>query len=213
MTNYARAEREALCDTFLRVGPDAPTLCSPWTTADLAAHLVVRESRPDLSAGLVVPFLAGRLDRGQRDLATKTAWPELVDMVRQGPPSWSPVRLGRLDEMMNTIEFFVHHEDVLRGGEEWVRRDLTPGHERVLWATVTRMGKLLARRAPTGVVVVSEGYGRAAIKGPGVRDTVVVRGRPGEVILFLYGRQRVAEVEMQGPPSDISALQSASMGF
>ena len=213
MTNYAQAEREALCDTFRLVGPDAATLCSPWTAADLAAHLVLRESRPDLNAGIIVPFLAGRLERAQHDLAAKTAWPELIDMVRQGPPSWSPVRLGRLDEMVNTIEFFVHHEDVLRGGLVWDRRELSAGHERVLWATVTRMGKVLARRSPTGVVVVSEGYGRAAIKGPGVRDTVVVRGRPGELVLFLYGRQRVAEVEMQGPPSDISALQNASMGF
>ena len=37
----ARLEREALCDTLLALGPDAPTLCDPWRTRDLAAHLVL----------------------------------------------------------------------------------------------------------------------------------------------------------------------------
>ena len=37
----------ALCDLFEEVGPDAPTLCGDWTTRDLAAHLVMRERRPD----------------------------------------------------------------------------------------------------------------------------------------------------------------------
>ena len=52
MTSLARRERISLCDTFTRTGPDAPTLCSPWTTADLAAHLVIRDRRPDLYGAL-----------------------------------------------------------------------------------------------------------------------------------------------------------------
>ncbi len=39
-------ERAELCDLFDELGPDAPTLCGDWTTADLAAHLVVRERNP-----------------------------------------------------------------------------------------------------------------------------------------------------------------------
>ena len=35
---YAR-----LCDLLDEHGPKAPTLLDPWTTLDLAAHLVVRE--------------------------------------------------------------------------------------------------------------------------------------------------------------------------
>src|SRR5690606_24047731 len=42
MTEHARAERHALADLLMAVGPDAPTLCAGWTTAHLAAHLVVR---------------------------------------------------------------------------------------------------------------------------------------------------------------------------
>ncbi len=54
--SVARAERAALADLMLEVGPDSPTLCGDWTTRDLAAHLVLRERRPE-AAGLVVPAL------------------------------------------------------------------------------------------------------------------------------------------------------------
>jgi hypothetical protein len=39
-------EREQLCDLFLELGPEAPTLCEGWATLDLAAHLVMREHDP-----------------------------------------------------------------------------------------------------------------------------------------------------------------------
>ena len=40
---HARGERTALCDLLDRLGPEAPTLCTGWTTYDLAAHLALRE--------------------------------------------------------------------------------------------------------------------------------------------------------------------------
>ena len=48
-------ERGALCDTIAETGPDAPTLCVGWLTADLAAHLMARENRPDAAAGIILP--------------------------------------------------------------------------------------------------------------------------------------------------------------
>ena len=53
----------AMCDTLEKFGPDAPTLCEGWTTLDLAAHLVAREARADAAIGLVVPALAGHLQK------------------------------------------------------------------------------------------------------------------------------------------------------
>ncbi len=213
MTNYARSERNALCDTLLRVGPGAPTLCSPWTTADLAAHLVIRESRPDLAVGILLPPLKGRLAAAMSTMAAGR-WPELVDQVRQGPPRWALTRLGLVDERTNTVEFFVHHEDVLRAEPAFTEpRVLGRGHELALWQAVTVMGRLLARKAPTGVVVVAEGFGRAAVKGPGRRGTVVLRGRPGELLLFLFGRQEVADVAREGAAADLAALRTASLGI
>ena len=58
-----------MSDTLLAVGPDAPTLSHPWRTSELTAHLVLRETRPDLSIGQVVPPLRGRLDRALQERA------------------------------------------------------------------------------------------------------------------------------------------------
>src|SRR5690349_9248627 len=42
MTDFSldAVERERLCDLMIELGPEAPTLLEPWTTHDLAAHLV-----------------------------------------------------------------------------------------------------------------------------------------------------------------------------
>jgi hypothetical protein len=48
-------EREQLCDLLDELGPQAPTLLDPWTTHDLAAHLVLREHDFPAAPGLVVP--------------------------------------------------------------------------------------------------------------------------------------------------------------
>src|ERR1700757_3956767 len=82
----AQQERTTLCDLLLEVGPEAPTLCQGWTTADLAAHLVVRERRPDSGPGLVWPPLAGYTDKVRRSVRDRTPWAKLVETVRGGPP-------------------------------------------------------------------------------------------------------------------------------
>src|SRR4051812_33898145 len=118
MTGFARAERQALCSTLDAVGPDAPTLDEGWATRDLAAHLVLRETRLDASLGIVVAPLAGWTGRVQRGIA-QTPWPELVARLRTGPPRWSPYSVGGVDERVNLVEFVVHHEDVRRAQPGW----------------------------------------------------------------------------------------------
>ncbi len=43
---HAQDERRAICAVLTELGPARPTLCQGWQTADLAAHLVLRERRP-----------------------------------------------------------------------------------------------------------------------------------------------------------------------
>ena len=71
--NFARAERAALCDLFDSVGPDQPLLCTGWTTRDLAAHLLVRDRRPDAAAGIVIKPLARYGDNIRRAAATSAS--------------------------------------------------------------------------------------------------------------------------------------------
>ncbi|GAB3892240.1 hypothetical protein GCM10027612_39450 [Microbispora bryophytorum subsp. camponoti] len=112
---HAQTERAALCDLLDRLGPGAPTLCEGWSTEDLAAHLVLRERRLDAAPGIALPFLAGYTASVQDRITRSHSYPELVGLVRHGPPRWTPYGLvPRLDEIVNTIELFIHHEDVRR---------------------------------------------------------------------------------------------------
>ena len=79
------------------VGPDAPTLCEGWTTRDLAAHLVVRERRPDALPGLVFGPLASHTARPQDQLTASTTYEDLVELFASGPPhraDFQPVFCG-----------------------------------------------------------------------------------------------------------------------
>jgi uncharacterized protein (TIGR03085 family) len=213
MTSPARRERSALCDTFETVGPDAPTLCSPWRTRDLAAHLVVREARPDVALGLVVPPLAERSRRIQAGYAAGP-WPELVERVRTGPPSWSPTRLEPVDTVVNLAEMFLHHEDVLRAAPSWEPRLLPDDLEEGLWSVLTRTGRLLLRRCAVGVVLVTPTQGRRLVRTPpSGAASVVLRGTPGELLLHAAGRQRVARVTVEGPQDARAAFLDADLSL
>lgn len=211
MTNWARRERQWLCELFDEVGPDAPTLCGEWTTRQLAAHLVLRERRPDAALGVVVGLgpLQRHTDAVQRRLADKP-WTELVGMVRSGPPAWSPTSIGPIDEAANTVEFFVHHEDVRRAAPGWVPRLLDPAEDEVLSRAAKRL-KMLIRRSPFGLEL-RRPDGTVLLRKAGER-TVTVEGNLGELILFAFGRQAHSDVRYQGVETDIAAVKAASFGI
>jgi uncharacterized protein (TIGR03085 family) len=205
----ARDERARLTELFTEVGPDAPTLCAGWTTRDLAAHLVVRERRLDAAAGIVVKPLAGYAKRVQRGYAAKP-WSDLVDLVRSGPPRFSPMAIGPVDELANSAEFFVHHEDVRRAEPGWTPREPDPRRDENLWKTLSRMARLSFRSSPIGVVLRRpSGEEIAAKRGP---DTVTITGEPGELLLFAFGRDE-AELAFEGDQAAIARVKGLSRGL
>ena len=205
-TTFARRERGALCDLALAVGPDAPTLCDPWTVRDLIVHLLVRERRPWAAPGILVPALSGLVDRASAALARRP-FPELVETLRT--PA-APVRIGAVERLVNTLEFFVHHEDVRRAAADWTPRPLAGGDEADLWRALSMIGRGLVR--PTGVPVVAGDGTRTVTLRRGARPAVV-RGPVGEVALFLYGREPVVGLTFDGPATAVAALRGASLGF
>lgn len=211
-TRPARSEREALCASLLQAGPDAPTLCGTWTTADLAAHLVVRERRPDLAAGILVPALSARTDRAMARLVGDHAFADLVDLVRTGPPGWHPARVSAVDELSNLVEMFIHHEDVRRAGTVEPPRRLDADLTDALEHRLRTMARLLLRRVH-GVAVQVVTPRRRTHFGPGGRPVVEIHGHPGEVLLFLTGRQPVAEVELVGDEPHVRTLYEARLGL
>ncbi|MGO4342773.1 TIGR03085 family metal-binding protein [Pedococcus sp. 2YAF34] len=213
MTHLARSERDAFCDSLLTAGPHAPTLCSPWDAAELAAHVVVRDRRPDLAPGIWVPPLAHRLEEGQAAYAAKP-FPELVDLVRSGPPVWSPVRLAPVDDVVNLVELFIHHEDVLRGDEQrGPRRVVADRESRALWRSLSRLARVFFRRSPVGVVLRTPDGRTLHARSTTELGTVVLEGRPEELLLTAYGRRRVAEIEVTGSEDAVDALWAAPLGL
>jgi uncharacterized protein (TIGR03085 family) len=91
---YARDERLAVCTLLAELGPNQPTLCEGWRTADLAAHLVLRERRPDAGLGVLGGPLAARTRRIQDHLAGRTPFPRLLELIRTGPPRLSVFDIG-----------------------------------------------------------------------------------------------------------------------
>jgi uncharacterized protein (TIGR03085 family) len=207
--NVARRERAALCDLFDQVGPDAPTLCGEWRTADLAAHLYLREHRPDAAAGIVLRPLAGYTDRVQRQVRDGRGYAALVDALRRGPPA--VLRFGPIDGQINTVEYFVHHEDVRRTAPEFSARPPDAGLDAALWSRLKMTARMMLRHVPTAVVLSAGGYGTfQARKG---EDPVTVTGPPGELVLFCFGRQAASRVELAGGPGAVDRLRQARLGL
>ncbi|SIN09285.1 TIGR03085 family metal-binding protein [Micromonospora cremea] len=209
MPRYARAEREALADLLLALGPNAPTINEGWATRDLAAHLVLRERRPDAASGIMLAPLRGYAERVRRHLAARP-YPDLVAQVRR-PPVWSPVSNPVTDELVNTLEFFIHHEDVRRAGSGWLPRELPPDLQAALWRRAAPLARLALRRFPADLYVQAPGYGQISVGRGGERLRVV--GAPAELALFLSGRQRVARVQLDGPAASTRLLRNASLGM
>ncbi|HEY2948795.1 MAG TPA: TIGR03085 family metal-binding protein [Micromonosporaceae bacterium] len=208
MSRYAQAERRALADLLLALGPDEPTLCVGWTTRDLAAHLVVRDRRPDAAAGIVVRPLRRWGDR-VRDRLARKPYPELVAKVRRAP-WWSPVSNSLLDPALNTLEYFVHHEDARRARPGWQPRELSRGHQEALWGQASRRAGLALRRLPANVIIQSPGYGEVHVGAGGPHLRLV--GAPGELLMFLTGRQRAARVQIDAPAALADRLRTARLG-
>ncbi|CAM5373091.1 TIGR03085 family metal-binding protein [Streptomyces aurantiogriseus] len=203
MSTFAKRERLLLAELLETAGPDAPTLCEGWQTRDLAAHVVVRERRPDAAGGLLIKQLASRLDKAMEEFAAKP-YEELIQLIRTGPPRFSPFQLKQIDEASNTIEFYVHGEDVRRAQPDWTARELDPVFQDALWSRLERTARLMGRGTPTGLVL-RRPDGRTAVANRGT-PVVTATGEPSELLLFLYGRQSAARVDLAGDEDAITKL-------
>ncbi len=217
--SYSREERGALCALLEKTGPDAPTLCEGWTTGDLAAHLVLRERRLDAAAGVAGGPLAGYTARVQQRLRSRIPFPDLVRIIRSGPPALSVMALPGMDERVNAVEFFVHHEDVRRAAPGWEPRELGSGESDMLWHRL-RMARFMLRKAPVGVELarddIDAGIDTGAdgasyrITARNATPAVTVVGSPAELTMWVMGRRTAARVRMDGIQAAVTKLAEAN---
>jgi uncharacterized protein (TIGR03085 family) len=195
--SFAQRERRELADLLDRLGPGAPTLCDGWDTAHLAAHLVVRDNRPDAllgygleAAGVGGPFAAWA-HRAEDRLRTSTPYADVVARVRSGPHEWLPMAWPPVARAINATEFAIHHEDVRRARPDWTVRDLPREDQDTLWSAAA----LYARRSGGRRGVVFRRSDVAGVEqrvGAGGR---IVEGEPMELLLWAAGRRDVARVK------------------
>jgi uncharacterized protein (TIGR03085 family) len=206
--SYARKERQALCETARSVGPSAATLCEGWDVKDLICHLLVRESSVVGAAGIAIPRLSRLTDKEMARLR-RQPFERLVERLRSH--KLTLYALPPVDATFNTLEFFVHHEDIRRAQVGWRRRTLPEDAVDTLWGSLRTQGPALVRSAGVPVVVRRIDTEETTTLMPG-RDPVVLSGPVTEVILYLFGRDEVREVRMDGPEEKVAKLRRADRG-
>jgi uncharacterized protein (TIGR03085 family) len=194
--SFVERERGELADLMMMLGPDAATCCAGWTTAHLAAHLVVRDRRPDALAGygLEAAGIGGPLTawahRAEDRLRTSTPYAEVVARVRSGPRPWSPMGWPAVARAVNVSEFAIHHEDVRRAQADWVPRDLSREDQDAIWSSAAHYaGRAAGRRG----VVLRRSDVDGVEKRVGAAGRTVA-GEPMELLLWAAGRRDVARV-------------------
>ena len=205
-------ERLELCVLFDELGASAPTLLEGWTAHDLAAHIVLRER--DLMAGpcLVLPGPFQRFaERRRVRLANRHDFGWLVARIRSGPPAGF-FRIGWVRSFPNLNEFFVHHEDVRRANG-FGPRPLAHDLEAALWQNVRRGSRFLSRRLRgAGLEIEWAGEGEPLTLRQG-QPSARLSGAPGELLLYVFGRQAAAQVRVSGTADAEEAVHRTHFGM
>lgn len=199
-------------------GWEASTLCTGWDVEDLAAHLVARERHQVAAVGLVVPALHSMHERAMAKEAARGR-EALVSRLDAGPP------LGRLVDWTNALEYWIHAEDLARGGLA-IRRDPPTGAAAdMLWKLLARTARLGLRSVRTaGVLAVADTDGDRSVgfrlgghlvrgADPTAAD-VTLSGPVGELTLWLSGRRYAAAVELTPTDTPFAVdVLTARLGF
>ena len=115
--------------------------------------------------------------------------------------------MAAVDDAANTVEFFVHTEDVRRANG-MDPRPVDMALEQWIWKRLRRQARLSFRRVPAKVRLVPTVGDPTEVGKAG--PTVEVRGRPTELLLLAYNRKDAADVEVTG---DKTSLWSAKLGI
>ncbi len=207
-----KSQRDALCDALDAVHPSAPTLCEGWTAHHLAAHVWLRESDSWAVAGARLTRRRDRIEFLMAEVMTQRPYPDLVAAIRRGPEGLSPFRLPGVEAAANTLEFFVHCEDVRRGSGNNTPRPTDLALEQLCWKRVPLLARMVLRGCPVAVWLERDlppGEPVRIGRGP---DIVTLSGPPSELVLYLFGRRSAARVEVIGEPAAVSVVEHRKLG-
>lgn len=204
-----RRERARFVDLLEDVGANAPTLCTPWTAADLAAHVLSIDRMagiPTWEGRLLVQRFGLRLNEMWRRprAAAVLVWATkrhdfgwIVDRLRRDPPA---LLLRPSVAAVGLFEIWGHREDLRRPNDRpsTGEPDLGPV---VPW--LLRYQRRFLRDVSLQLVA-DDGQEWAAGSGP----EAVVSGPLPELVLWLGGRSAVAQVQLAGDPAAVARLDA-----
>jgi uncharacterized protein (TIGR03085 family) len=206
VTNWAQAERRVLVTALRDLGPDAPTACEGWATQEMAAHLYIRERRPDAAPGVVLPGPFARYaERTMASVLRVHSYDDIVAKIANGPP----LPLRPADALINLFEFFVHAEDIRRPNAGRPR-ELPAEQEQAMWRRLRTTLRPMFRRAKGIRVEVTTPNGDRAAIGDG--PTVELHAPVGELVLYAFNRKHLAQVAVTGDAGAADRLAQADLG-
>ena len=166
MTSYPRASAmrsSVLCVTPVR-GGRAGRAHAVLPVADPRPGRAPGDPRgpPGRGARQLGPPLAER-PAGAGRLRGRERWPELVERVRTGRRAWSRPGSSRSTRSSTWPRCSSTTRTCCGAQPGWEPRPLPDDLEQGLWSALTRTGRLLFRRSPVGVVLVTPAYGRRLV--------------------------------------------------
>ena len=190
---FVKSERQFTVELLKELNPGqwkAKTLCEGWSVEDLAAHLVSRERNIIGGIGLVVPGLHKLHDKRIERVSARGHQHILEKLSKY--PSHMPASL-------NTAEFWVHNEDILRGGLHMSRPEPNKAVNAILWGSLKGLVKVkkgvIADIGNTDLVN-SETKEHLAIRFDKKPNITTITGTAGEILLYFYGRRDAAKVKI-----------------
>ncbi|MCM3886229.1 TIGR03085 family metal-binding protein [Frankia sp. R82] len=97
-------------------------------------------------------------------------------------------------------------------GADWKPRELDDASRNAMWNALRLAGFAGFRRAGVGVIAErTDRPGRRTLHGGD--SAVEIVGLPEEILLFAFGRGRVAQVDLRGTTADIDHLRCAPIGL
>ncbi len=84
--------------------------------------------------------------------------------------------------------------------------------DQALWANVRGGARILARRLRGCGLELHDPSTGETVRAHHGKPVVRISGEPGELLLFLFGRQDAAVVEINGPPGSVDTVRSTRLG-
>lgn len=190
---FVKSERQFMVDILKKLTPEqwkAKTLCEGWSVEDLAAHMVSRERNIIGGIGLVVPGLH-RLHDKRIERVSARGHQYILEKLSKYP--------SHMPASLNTAEFWVHNEDILRGELNMDRPPPNKAVNVVLWSSLkglVKVKKSLVVDIGNADLVNSETNEHIRIRFDKKPKITTITGTAGELLLFFYGRRKAAKVSI-----------------